>query len=42
MNFDLRQVIKEEIAARGGFEPPSTAPKAAVLPLDDRAKWQII
>src|SRR5690625_3354513 len=24
--------------ARGGFEPPHTAPKAAVLPLDDRAK----
>ncbi len=23
--------------ARGGFEPPRTAPKAAVLPLDDRA-----
>lgn len=23
--------------ARGGFEPPHTAPKTAVLPLDDRA-----
>lgn len=23
--------------ARGGLEPPPTAPKAAVLPLDDRA-----
>lgn len=24
--------------ARGGFEPPLTGPKPAVLPLDDRAK----
>lgn len=23
--------------ARGGFEPPHTGPKPAVLPLDDRA-----
>jgi hypothetical protein len=23
--------------ARGGFEPPRTVPKTAVLPLDDRA-----
>ncbi len=23
--------------ARGGFEPPLTGPKPAVLPLDDRA-----
>jgi hypothetical protein len=25
----------DKIALRGGFEPPLTAPKAAVLPLDD-------
>ena len=30
-------VIRSGHAARGGFEPPHTAPKAAVLPLDDRA-----
>ncbi len=29
-------LIKPDVA-RGGFEPPPTAPKAAVLPLDDRA-----
>lgn len=28
--------------ARGGLEPPHTAPKAAVLPLDDRAMYIII
>ena len=28
---------RTEDVARGGLEPPPTAPKAAVLPLDDRA-----
>ncbi len=32
-----RAVDKQFIVARGGFEPPPTASKAAVLPLDDRA-----
>ena len=27
------------VAPRHGFEPRFTAPKAAVLPLDDRGKW---
>lgn len=26
--------------AREGFEPPQTAPKTVVLPLDDRAKLE--
>ena len=29
---------KEGVAPRHGFEPRFTAPKAAVLPLDDRGK----
>ncbi len=28
---------RELTVARGGFEPPLTGPKPAVLPLDDRA-----
>ena len=28
---------KVNCVARGGFEPPHTGPKPAVLPLDDRA-----
>ncbi len=28
---------RELNVARGGFEPPHTGPKPAVLPLDDRA-----
>ena len=30
------------VAPRHGFEPRFTAPKAAVLPLDDRGKWGLL
>ena len=32
------QLILNDLAPRHGFEPRFTAPKAAVLPLDDRGK----
>ena len=33
-----RRLIYKDLAPRHGFEPRFTAPKAAVLPLDDRGK----
>ena len=33
-------LILRRLAPRHGFEPRFTAPKAAVLPLDDRGKWE--
>ena len=41
--FDLKYIfviiLKNVLAARQGLEPQLTASKAAVLPLDDRAKY---
>jgi hypothetical protein len=34
--LDSKLLIPEMLAPRHGFEPRFTAPKAAVLPLDDR------
>src|SRR5947207_3148983 len=34
----VRGIYSENLAPRHGFEPRFTAPKAAVLPLDDRGK----
>lgn len=36
MNLEIKKELSF-LAARHGFEPRLTAPKAAVLPLDDRA-----
>src|SRR3954467_14283093 len=33
-------VLRMRVAPRHGFEPRFTAPKAAVLPLDDRGNWR--
>ena len=33
-------LILKGVAPRHGFEPRFTAPKAAVLPLDDRGRWR--
>jgi hypothetical protein len=38
LNNELRQFVRIQVAPRHGFEPRFTAPKAAVLPLDDRGK----
>ena len=34
--LDCKLLIVKQLAPRHGFEPRFTAPKAAVLPLDDR------
>ena len=36
------QLILNDLAPRHGFEPRFTAPKAAVLPLDDRGKNRLV
>ncbi len=39
MGYSINTV--DNLAARLGFEPRYTAPEAAVLPLDDLAKWSL-